>query len=143
MPVPAILVGMAFVLEPHVAGELGSKTKLDPTTHPPTVQELHYVFDSSDSDDIVESFPVFLVSAELATSIASSKLTGARLAAAQCSLREPADAPVPVYRWLQIVGHPDLDDFWLTHDHRLAVTQAAINALREHRLDYCDVTPID
>ncbi len=64
--VPGILVGMAFVLEPHVAGELGSKTKLDPTTHPPTVEELHYVLDSSESDDIVESFPVFLVSARLA-----------------------------------------------------------------------------
>jgi hypothetical protein len=44
---------------------------------------------------------------------------------------------------LQIVGHRDLDDFWLTHDHRLVVTQAAMDALREHRLEYCDVTPVD
>jgi hypothetical protein len=140
---PGILDGMAFVIEPHVAGELGSETELDPRTHPPTVEELHYVFDSSESDDIVESFPVFLVSVRLAASIVSSKLTGARLAAAQCSLREPSDAVSPAYRWLQIVGRPDLDDFWLMPDHRLGVTQAALNVLRDHRLDYCDVTPVD
>jgi hypothetical protein len=134
---------MAFALEPHVAGELGSKTKLDPTTHPPSVEELHYVFDSAESDDIVETFPVFLVSPRLAASIASRELTGARFAAVQCSLREPTDAAIPAYRWLQIVGHPGLDDFWLTHEHRLVVTQAAMDALREHRLEYCDVTPID
>ena len=134
---------MAFVLEPHVAGELGSKTKLDATTHPPTIEELHYVFDSSESDDIVQSFPVFLVSAGLAVSIANSELTGARLAVAQCSLREPPDVAMPPYRWLQIVGHPSRDDFWITHEHRLAVTQAAMNVLRGHRLDHCDITAID
>jgi hypothetical protein len=70
-----------FVLEPMVGGELGRRTKLDTSTHPPVASRVEYLLDDPDSDDLIESFPVFLVSVELAPRLDS--LTGFALADAE------------------------------------------------------------
>jgi hypothetical protein len=49
---------MPYCLEPHVAGELGEATELDPSAHLPIVTVVEYVLDAPDSDDLIESFPV-------------------------------------------------------------------------------------
>jgi hypothetical protein len=67
---------VAYRLDPHVAGELGEATELDPSTHPPIVRALEYVLDAPDADDLIESFPVFLVSASLAGALENADLTG-------------------------------------------------------------------
>lgn len=67
---------MPYRLEPHVAGELGEATDLDPSAHPPVVRAVEYVLDAPDSDDLIESFPVFLVSARLAERLDAAGVTG-------------------------------------------------------------------
>ncbi len=54
-----------FVLEPEVAGQLGEQTVMDRSTHPPTIEKLHFVFDGWLGDDIVATFPSFWVSKNL------------------------------------------------------------------------------
>ena len=67
---------MTYVLEPLVAGELGDGTQLDATTHPPLVRHVEFVLDLPTDEDLIESFPVFLVSESLGHALASANLTG-------------------------------------------------------------------
>jgi hypothetical protein len=64
---------------PEVAGELGDLTLMDTSVHPPIVHRLHYVISSWSGDDIVEGFPCFMVSQQLASAIAAEELSGATL----------------------------------------------------------------
>lgn len=52
-------------LQPEVAGGLGAKTIMNTTVHPPSVSILEYEFDGWLGDDLLESFPCFVVSERL------------------------------------------------------------------------------
>jgi len=67
------------VLEPLVAGELGDRTQLDTTTYPPLVRHVDFVRDLPTEEDLIESFPVFLVSEELASVLTAANLSGFQL----------------------------------------------------------------
>jgi hypothetical protein len=60
---------MPYVLEPLGAGQLGGGTLLDVSAHPPLVSRVQYVLDAPTSDDLIESFPVFLVSEALGSAL--------------------------------------------------------------------------
>ena len=55
-----------YCIKPDVAGGLGEKAVLDATVQPPKVQRLHFEFEAWPDDDLVGTFPVFLVSERLA-----------------------------------------------------------------------------
>jgi hypothetical protein len=63
-----------YTLEPEVAGGLGDGTVIDTTVHPPHVERLHYEFEDWLGDDLVESFPCFLVSKPLAARLTAAGL---------------------------------------------------------------------
>src|SRR3954454_10828086 len=58
-----------FALEPEVAGQLGDTTMLDTSVHPPVIQRLEYRFDGWLGDDLLESFPCFVVTERLANEL--------------------------------------------------------------------------
>lgn len=49
------------MIEPEVAGSLGKEKKLDNSVFPPHIKKLHYEFDGRLGDDILESFPCYIV----------------------------------------------------------------------------------
>jgi len=63
-------------VEPEVPGELGENTRLDSSNYPPEVGGLHFVFKTWLGDDLVECFPVLLVSDRLKIALKKSDLTG-------------------------------------------------------------------
>ena len=63
-------------LEPEVAGGIGIDTILDNSIHPPLVKFLHYHFSGWMGDDILETFPCFIISERLKNAIENNKLTG-------------------------------------------------------------------
>lgn len=102
------------------------------------------MFDSTDADDLVESFPAFLVSTALAEALLAAGLTGYALAGVRCSLSVNApggEQRPPSFRWLKIVGRTN-DDFSLGADHRLVVSESAFAVLARFRLDRCDITAL-
>jgi hypothetical protein len=134
---------MPFVLEPHVAGVLGPGTRLDPSTHPPIVTKLEYVLDLPDVDDLIESFPVFLVSAVLAARLADGDFTGFALhPAAVTAGADYGDAAVPTYR--RLVPEPGAadPDAWVSDDDHLCVSDRLMAILRGFELRNCDITTL-
>lgn len=139
---------MPYRLEPQVAGELGPDTDLDTRTHPPKVKRLEYVLDQPESDDLITSFPVFLVSEQLASRIKKARLHGFKLAKASIGTSDNyrelyAKAMHRDYRWLQITGAVGRSDFWLDNSFNLCVSDRAMAILEAGVLADCEIERID
>lgn len=135
---------MPYVLEPLVAGELGDGTRLDPSTHPPAVDVVDFVLDAPAEDDLIESFPVYLVSEHIAELLSRAGLGGFTLEGARVSpsreyVEVYGDRPHKEYRWLRLRFSPDAD-CWLDNEHRLCVSERMMAVLSQGVLAGCDVT---
>ncbi len=135
-----------YRLGPEVAGGWGKDTVADTTHHPPVITKLHYEFTGWLGDDIVESFPVFLVSVGLAAGIRQELLTGVELDTVKVTLDPQLTRffpdvarSLPAWRWLRPNGEPHLDDFWQQKDGALVVSERALTVLRLFNIEHCEV----
>lgn len=132
-----------YRIEPEVAGELGEGTAMDTSVHPPRVSSAHYVITDWLGDDIVESFPCYLVTPRLAAALESSNLTGFHCDAARVSLSpEAVDlgmTETPEFRWLVITGRPGDEDFGVLANGQAVISEEALQVLQAHTLDNCDI----
>jgi hypothetical protein len=136
--------GMAYILEPDVAGGWGDGTIADTSSHPPVIQELEYRFEGLSDDDILTSFPVYIVTERLAKAIQSSHLTGYELSSMKISMSQEflelySNAVMPQYSWLKITGEDEKCDFSIGSDFRLVVSDRAFRLLNMYNLSECDV----
>lgn len=136
-----------YKLHPEVAGHLGDKTVKDKSTHPPKVSRLHYVFDSLPSDGIITSLANFVVSSELRNDIEYSKLSGCDFAEVETSTSETFEElfpgrKLPQLFWMKVKGVAQRDDFGMSEDNRLVVSQGALDILKLNGLSACKITLI-
>ena len=134
-----------FVLSPEVAGGLGKNTVMSRTEHPPSVSRLHYELDGWLGDDLLESFPCFVVTSRLADGLGHSSLLGVELREVEITTSEQfrelyPDRHVPTFAWLHVVGKPGGDDFGADAQGRLVVSEKALHLLKTFALDNCDVS---
>jgi hypothetical protein len=139
----------SYIIHPEVAGGFGTETILDPSVHPPVIQRLHYEFSGWSGDDIVESFPCFIVSEALAHAISETGLSGVRFADVlvtkdvQFERFSPEIAStLPSWKWLQPVGVPNIDDFWQDETARLCVSDRAYAVLSGFCLKAAEISEI-
>lgn len=137
-----------YVIEPEVPGGLGEHTVIDTGVHPPLISRLHRRFDGWLGHQIVTSFPVFMVTGDLAGKIQIAGLTGAELADAEISVSPEfedfhAGAPLPPFRWLKPIGVAGRDDFALGSDHRRVVSQRALDLITATKPRALDVYPYE
>jgi hypothetical protein len=138
-----------YALDPEVAGDWGPETVADTQRHPPVVHRLHYEFAGWLGDDIVASFPVFLVSERLAVAIDEEALSGAQLDDVKVT-KDPQfeeffpdlARSLPEWRWLRPVGEPHMSDFWSRPDGQLVVSERAMNLLRRFNIEHCDTADV-
>lgn len=133
-----------YILDPEVPGELGSKTKLDTSTHPPRVSYLNFELDNWFGDDLFQSFPCFVVTNRLRQEIESIKATGVKFGKLELTLSDNFKAlyptkSVPDCSWLIIAGKAGKDDFGLSSDYRLVVSERIFAVLKGFQLNNCDV----
>ena len=99
-----------YDIEPEVAGRVGARTVYDRTTHPPRLSNLEYEFDDWRGDAILASFPCYIVTSALATSLRRNRLTGFNLDEVLVSKSPEFDdlcgkglkADLPSFEWLQL-----------------------------------------
>ena len=122
-----------YIFEPEVPGRIGPRTQMDRSVHPPRIRALHFVFDGWLGDQLVESFPCYLVTSSLAESLAAAGVTGFALAEAEVETGEPfrevyPGRLLPPFKWLQVVGNADAD-VYITSDNRLAGSQKTLDVI--------------
>lgn len=134
-----------YTLNPEVAGELGKNTVMDNSGHPPKVSRLHFELDAWLGDDLIQSFPCYLVSEKLKRKISASSLSGAVFAPVEFVLssnlkeRHPAKS-VPDFAWLKITGSVGKDDFGVEPDGRLVVSERALALIQQLNLNHCEIS---
>lgn len=137
---------MPYSLDPQVAGELGEGSVLDTTVHPPVVTKVDYLLDQPETDDLIQAFPVYLVSSELADRFQAAAMSGFALAEATVRpspdcLAVFGDAPPREYRWLQVHGGEG-DDCWIDQSLMLCVSDRMMEILNHATLTDCPATAI-
>lgn len=135
-----------YLLRPEVAGGWGPNIQARRDTHPPIVTHMHYEFEGWSGDDLLTTFPEFVVTDRLAAALESSTLTGFRLGSVEVSAggmweQMYADRPLPPCRWLQVSGKACQADLGKTALADLVVSPAALELLRGFTLSACTVQP--
>lgn len=133
-----------FAIEPEVAGGWGDGTAADSSVHPPRVERLDYRFDGWLGDALLESFPCFIVTAELGDALVAQGLTGFDVAACKVSRSSQfcelhSETTLPEFRWLQVSGAAGQDDFGISSEHALVVSEAALSVLKQHGIEHCEM----
>lgn len=132
-------------LKPEIHGGYGKKAVIARETFPPTVHKLHYVFDGWLGDDLVTSFPIFMVTERLKDSIVSHKLTGVEFDFVLVTKSElffdvHGDLELPKFWWMKVLGVEDIDDFLLTRNADILVSEEVYDVLREFSLNDCTIS---
>jgi hypothetical protein len=133
-----------YSLEPEVSGGWGKRTEADTTVHPPIVYKLHYQFDGWLGDSLIESFPCYLVTSDLADLIISSGFTGAEIRDTEITISEEfialhEDQVLPNFKWLHVIGIAGQHDFGICSNLTLIVSDRALMLLKKKQLDHCDI----
>lgn len=133
-----------FILDPEVAGSLGPRTEMDTSVHPPIVKKLHFEVDAWLGDDLVQSFPCYLVSDGLKTKLKALNPTGVLFASAEVTASDNFEElrhgrTLPTLSWLKVNGDAGRDDFGLTVDARLVVSERAVEEMRRSHFHHCGV----
>jgi len=100
-------------------------------------------------DDIVESFPTFVVTAALAEAIVSSGLSGVELDDVIVTmdpqfveLFPDAASSLPAWRWLRLDGQPHKSDFWQDESAHLMLSADALDVLRRFRIGNAELSEL-
>lgn len=120
---------------------------MDRSAHPPVVSYVHHVFDDWLGDAPLESFPVFIVTEQARRALVAAGVTGADFGALEVGTSGLFDdihpgRTLPEFAWLRVVGQAAKDDFGLHTDHRLVISERALNMLRGLGLEHASVEPL-
>ena len=137
-----------YVIEPEVAGGLGGNTVIDQSVHPPKIARLHYNFEGWLGDVLLESFPCFIATEGVVQELVSMRSTGVSFGDVEITKTKQFEEiypgrQLPKFRWLKVSGKPGVDDFGMTHDFRLVVSQRVLDLLESHGLDNAIVDPFN
>lgn len=149
-----------FMLEPEVAGEMGSNTVYDNYDEVrdngayPKISYLHFVFLGWLGDDILESTPCFIVTEKLMERIKESKLSGCKFEKIEISLSDEFNEMYPgrkIPNFVRIIPTGNIkienntytdwtgEDFNLSDKLYLVVSQKALDIIKDFNMDNCDV----
>jgi|SRR6185503_1458840 len=127
---------------------MGDNTVADTSVHPPRVARLHLELADWLGDDLLESFPCFVVSDRLARALRASTLTGFVLDDVEITRAPEFDEFLPgialsVFRWLKVEGRAGVDDLGLAADHRLVVSDEVLTMLRRFTIEQAEQSAYD
>lgn len=84
---------------------------------------------------ILESFPCFIVTTEAGNVLIELGATGIELDRVEITTSDMfkelnPDKILPSFVWMRVLGKAGRDDFGISEDYRLVVSQRALNALK-------------
>lgn len=141
-----MISGGFSLLEPEVAGSLGARTVMDTAPHPPEVERLHYEMQGWLGEDLLESFPVYIVTRTMGDRLEAAELEGFTLREVEVT-RSPLfeelypGRELPPFWWLDVTGAGGETDLGVEPSARLVVSDRALSVLRSGSIENCLVTP--
>lgn len=126
---------MLNYIEPEVAGSFGDETKLDISVHPPVVLTLDHCFDGWLGDCKLEIFPCYVITSYARDSIEKLNLSSVYFDSVITSKSDIfkelyPNTELPKLFWAQISGVAGVDDFGISNDLRLVISDNALDVLK-------------
>jgi hypothetical protein len=137
-----------YAIEPEVAGGFGENTKIIRTPGKPfEVVHLHYQFEGWLGDELLESTPCFIVSKSLANDLTRAQLTGfsfddVEVTASKEFFERGGALELPQFLWLKVTGKIQSDDFSLSPELLLIVSERALKVLDGRISHAASVVPL-
>lgn len=132
-----------FALRPEVAGGIGPGTVMDVSTHPPLVSQLNYEFVDWLGDDLLETYPCYVVTERLAQRLREAAFDGVQFADVEVTVGPEGEdffpEGPPKVLWLRVAGVAVRDDVGLTDRARLVLSKRALEVFQEFNLNNCDI----
>lgn len=127
-------MGEYFFVEPEVAGELGEKTIMDTSIHPPIIEKLNYQFDGWLGDVLIESFPCFIITLDAGKKLQEARLSGLKFDSVEVTKSDQFEdmypgRELPDFVWLKPQGTAGIDDVAVGSDKRLVLSKRALDLL--------------
>lgn len=138
-------------LQSDVPDENGEHMQLDTSVHPPRIIHLHLTLDNWDGDEIIESFPVYVVTDRLGKALSNAGLSSFTLRNAEITLAPEEQAvldrhgisELPNFQWLDVTGTAGRDALGITDRVQLVVSDSALAVLQQFRMEHCLVEEYD
>ena len=137
---------MFYSIEPEVAGHFGANSIVDISVRPPYVTRFHFEMDGWMGDDIIETISTFIITERMKQLIDSSNITGYEIDTVEVTKSDQflelyPSLKIPVFWWLKITGRAGVDDFGLSTDNCLVISDRVLIAIQKNcRLDNCEVS---
>ena len=133
-----------FLLEPEVAGGFGDNTVLDHSVKPFKVEKLHYEFEGWLGDDLLETCPCFIGTTGLIEKFNELGFGGYIIDDLEVSTSYEfrqlyPDMVLPEFRWIKIHGKAKKDDFGLSENRSLVVSERVLDVLKTFKISHCDI----
>lgn len=131
-------------LEPEVVGGFGPNSILDTSVWPLHVKHLHLEFDGWLGDHLLECFPCFVISQVIQRDAEEIGATGCVFDSVEVTLSQQfralyPDREIPNFVWIKIVGTPVEDDFGISDDNCLIVSDRIFTMIKENgNLENCE-----
>lgn len=137
---------MDYIIEPEVSGQIGEETIINNATHPPIVKFLHFIFYGWLGDDIIECFPVYLISERLKLSLDNSNLSGYKIKECKIEISDEfkllqPNTALPNFKWFEIIGSSN-DDFSI-YQNKLRVNENAYAVIKNFNLNHAFIEECD
>ncbi|PTT43700.1 hypothetical protein DBR28_00195 [Chryseobacterium sp. HMWF028] len=135
---------MYKIIEPEVAGNIGDNTDMDTSFFPPLIKNLHYEFDGWLGDDILESFPCYIMTEALRKAIETEDFTGIHFSEVLVSKSETfldlyPNKELPNFFWAKINGEPYKADFFITEKNALAISERAYKLIKQYNIAQAEI----
>ena len=136
-----------FQISPEVPGGLGDNTIFDRGGPRLKVTKLHYQFDGWMGDILCESHPVYIVTEAARLQLESLGCSGIEFWELEMTKSEQFDevhpgVTLPVFRWLKVLGTPQIDDFGIDSKLNLVVSERVLLALIPLGLNHADIKEV-
>jgi len=133
-----------FLLKPEVAGGFGENTIIDHSVKPYKVIKLHYEFAGWLGDDLLETYPCFIGTTILIEKLNEFGFSGYLTDDVEISTSYEfrqfhPDMILPEFRWIKIYGIARKDDFGLSEEGSLVVSNRVLNILKTFKISQCDI----
>lgn len=136
-----------YTIDPDVPGELTAETHQGT---PESADKIGYIFDCWPEADIIQADPYFAVSLDLKQAIENEGLSGVAFGQCDClkgeqfSVASPEhkNDELPKYYWLKVNGDAEKDDFGISDDLMLVISENARGVLSRFDLTRADIEDI-
>jgi hypothetical protein len=133
-----------FELEPEVGGFFGPASVADVTKRPPIVSTFNYEFDTWLGDPILEALCAYIVTDDLKDRLTAAGASGISFGPVEITKSDifeglQPDETLPAFSWLQVVGKPGSDDFGLSENFMLVVSERILELLKQAGMKHCTI----